>query len=377
MSTSDAHVDELIDRLGRYDRELETAQERVEEFGETDLQELADAYEAFTAMLDRYEETVTGDDGDIETIVEFQSRIDEVMGGISEDMLLSETFAECDEYLQKKWFKKSDFAHVREQLQPVADLVERLEKRDEVLAAYRETRTEIEGQIRELGRQTDELERLSGLGRADLGAPTERLREPIETYNDAVTDAFDSFTRDASARAVVNFLDKMESYPLVPFESPPEKLSSFVREYPPGTERISTLLEYANYSHSKLDHYVEDPTTLQEAVGSRQTYFERLDAEPLRVAWPPPPATEVQFRCRELTAAVNRFAPAVVEQLRAVAALPRETEYTRLREGAVAADELTPEERERLQTGDVETELEVTREDRERLRETLDSYPSR
>jgi hypothetical protein len=377
MSTSDPHADELIDRLDRYDRELETAQERVEEFGETELQELADAYEAFTAMLDRYEETVTGDDGDIETIVEFQSRIDDVMSSVSEEMLLSETFTECDEYLQKKWFKKSDFAHVREQLQPVADLVERLEKRDEALAAYRKTRTEIEGRIRELGRRIDELERLSRLGQADLDAPTERLREPIETYNDAVTDAFDSFTRDASAREIVDFLDRMESYPLVPFESPPEELVSFVREYPPGTEPISTLLEYANYSHSKLDHYVEDPTTLQEAIGSRQTYFERLDAEPLRIAWPPPPTTELQFRCRELTAAVNRFAPAVVEQLRAVAALPRETEYTRLRDSAVAADELTPGERERLQTGDVETELEAARERRERLRETLDSYPPR
>ena len=373
---SETTVDELTDRLDRKQREFEAAQERVEEFGETDLQELAEAYREFVDLLDRYEEQVTGDDGDIKTIIEFQSQIDEMMGSVSDRMLLSETFEECDEYLQKKWFKTSDFEHVREQLQPVADLVSRLDDRDEARREYRNTRKEIERRIRTLGERIGELERLSRLGNADLDAPTERLREPIDTYNEAVTDAFRSFKSDASAREVIDFLEAMEAYPLVEFESPPDELVSFVREHPVGEEEISTLLEYAGYSRSKLDHYVDDPAALASAVGSRKTYLRRLDAEPLRIGWPPPPAEELSYRCQELTAAVNRFAPAVVEQLRAVAALPRETDYARLRNSAVAAEDLTSAERERIAAGDVQSDLEAARKERTRLRETLDSYPS-
>jgi acyl-coenzyme A thioesterase PaaI-like protein len=85
----------------------------------------------------------------------------------------------------------------------------------------------------------------------------------------------------------------------------------------------------------------------------------------------------LRHRCDELTSAVNRIAPAVVEDLRAVAQLPRETDYERLRTAAVAEAELTAEERERVKSGAVEEELREARETRERLGEALAEYPSR
>jgi hypothetical protein len=378
MSTNNlSREPDLVTELDRLEAELEQAEERVEEFGEDELQELADVYGKFTTVLDRFEEDVTDDGGDIETNIQFQSAIAEVVEEVSEDMLLAETFDECDEMLQQRWFHESDFVEVREQLDPVGDLVSRLERRDELLDSYRETRRDIRYRIRDLDEQIADLERLSRLSDADLDAPTERLRDPIETYNDAVTDAFASFTREASTREVIDFLDAMAEYPLVAFEEPDEELAAYVREYPPGEEPISQLLEYASYSNSKLSHYVDDPEKLKHVVGRKQTYLDGLDGGPLTISWPPPQAEELRYRCRELTAAVNRFAPAVVEQLRQVEALPRETEYGRLRDTAVVREDLTDEERERIRSDDIDAELSKAREKRAALEDALEAYPDR
>jgi hypothetical protein len=367
----------MVAELEECEQRLERANERVDEFGEEKLGRLADVYHEFVGVLERYEEQVTDDGGDIQTNIEFQSQIAEVSKHISEDLLLSETFEECDEYLQQKWFSESDFEHVYEQLEPVADLVGRLEERDAALEAYRDARRDVRYRVREIDEEIAQLERLSRLGNADLDASTDRLREPIEAYNDAVTEAFAGFRDESSAREVLAFVAAMDDYPLVPFEQPPEELLRYVTEREPGTESIGTLIEYADYSRSKLDHYVDDPAALKHTIGGKQTYLERLDAEPLRIGWPPPAATDLEFQCRELTAAVNRFAPGVVEQLRGVAALPRETEYTRLRDSAQARAELTARERERIASEDIEGQLDRLREERERLQDALDEYPGR
>ncbi|PSP47171.1 hypothetical protein BRC69_01600 [Halobacteriales archaeon QH_6_66_25] len=361
MSTNSVESGPVAE-LDQREQRLERAEERVAEFGEEKLQRLADVYHEFVGVLDRYEDQVTDDGGDVKTNIEFQSQIAEVSKQLSDDLLLSETFRECDEYLQQKWFSESDFEHVYEQLDPVSDLVGRLEERDAALEAYRETRRDVRYRIRELDEEINELERLSRLGNADLDAPTERLREPIEAYNDAVTDAFEAFRRNSSAREVLAFVAAMADYPLVPFEHPPEGLLRYVREREPGTETISQLLAYADYSRSKLDHYVDDPGALKHTIGGKQTFLERLDAAPLRIDWPPPAATDLEFRCGELTAAVNRFAPDAVEPLRDVAALPRETNYERLRNAAQAREELTDVERDRIATEDIEGQLEGLRE---------------
>ena len=376
MSTNSVESGPVAE-LDQREQRLERAEERVAEFGEEKLQRLADVYHEFVGILDRYEDQVTDDGGDVQTNIEFQSQIAEVSKQLSDDLLLSETFRECDEYLQQKWFSESDFEHVYEQLDPVSDLVGRLEERDAALEAYRESRRDVRYRIRELDEEINELERLSRLGNADLDAPTGRLREPIEAYNDAVTDAFEAFRRNSSAREVLAFVAAMADYPLVPFEYPPEGLLRYVGEREPGTETISQLLAYADYSRSKLDHYVDDPGALKHTIGGKQTFLERLDAAPLRIGWPPPAATDLEYRCRELTAAVNRFAPDAVEPLRDVAALPRERNYERLRNAAQAREELTDVERDRIATEDIEGQLGGLREEREHLQGALDEYPER
>jgi hypothetical protein len=376
MSTSKSAADDPVDQLRRAADELDAAQQRVAEFGEADLRQLADAYEEFTGILGRYEEPATGD-GDFQKFIEFQGRVETFVEELPEDILLREAFEESDDHLQQRRLNESDFEHVREQLSPVADLVARLTDREDARDEYERARKQVRDRLREVRERIDDLERLQRLGKADLTAPTDRLREPIERYDERVTDAFAEFKREASARAVLDFLDRTAVYPLVPFQPPPADLKSYVDSHPPGTKSIPELLELADYSRSKLDHYVEDPTALTQSVGTQQTYLRRLDGEPLTVGWPPPAAEELRWRCQELTAVVNRFAPDVVESLRAVQRLPQETEYDRLRDSAVAEAELTDEERERLTSGAVADELATRREERDRLADALDEFPER
>ncbi|MXR51566.1 hypothetical protein GRX03_08110 [Halovenus sp. WSH3] len=376
MSTSDSRH-ELIAALDRREAELDRRQRRVEEYGEAELAAMTDAYESFYRVLDIYQDQVTGDDGDIQTIVEFQGEIERVMSDIPDDVLHADIFEECDEYLQQKWFSDSDFEHVYERLEPVADLADRIEDRDEALEGYRKARRDVETRLRECRDEIEELERLSELAEADLDAPIERLEEPIRAYNEAAREAFREFKRSAPAREVMAFLDEMEAYPLVDFTSPPRDVVEYIETNPPGEEPIATILDYADYSRSKLEHYVDEPNKLKHAVEGHRAYLEALDGEPLTVSWPPPQAEALRYRCRELTAAVNRIDPAVVEQLRTVAALPRETEYERLRNSAVVRQELSEEERERLQSEAIEDELAELRAERDRLMEALESYPER
>jgi len=375
MSTNSVESDPVTE-LRRLDERVERAREQVAEFGEDELQELAAVYEEFVGVLDRYEDQVTDDGGDYQTNIEFQSQIAEVNKHVSDDLLLSETFEECDESLQQQWFSESDFEHVYDLLEPVGDLVDRLRERDAALDAYREGRDDLRYRIRELDDRIDELDRLSRLGDADLDAPTERLREPIEAYNEAVTAAFRAARRTWSARELLAFVETTDAYPFVGYEQPPGELCRYVERAAVGTEPAPTLIEYADYSRSKLGHYVDDPAAFDEAVGGKQTYLTRLDAEPLRIDWPPPAPGVLRYRCCELTGPVNRLDPEAVEQLRAVAALPRETEYDRLRNSVLSREQLTDDERARIEAG-VEDELAGLREERTRLRDALAEYPDR
>jgi len=376
MSTSDAREHDLIADLAAAQQRLDEAIEAVEEFGGPELQRLADAHEEFTGLLERYEEPATGD-GDFEQFIEFQGRVETFVERLDPELLLYATFEECDEHLQQRRLSESDFEHVRAQLEPVADLVDRLDERDRARNAYRRARRAVGARIRDLDEQIDDLQRLERLGDADLDAPTERLRKPIERYNDRVDEAFERFRQEAPAREVVDFLESTAAFPLVGFEDPPADIASYVRGHEPGTEPIPQLLEYAEYSRSKLDHYVADPGALKRQIRTHRTYLRRLDAEPLRVEWPPPPADRLAWRCRELTGVLDRLEPDAVEQLRTVAALPRETDYRRLRESAVAETELSKGERERLRTGAVGDRLETARQERDRLGEALSEYPER
>jgi hypothetical protein len=365
---------EIARALARADADLVAAQEAVAATGKSQLQELRDAVRELRSLLDTYDQTAVGDE-DFEAFIEFQEEMARFTQGLSDSLLEREAFEAIDDRMQQRRLTESDFAAAREELNQIAESYAPLEQLEASKEDYTDARETAMRRLSTLEAEIAECERLLELGTADLDAPVETLHDPIEVYDDAVSEAFRRFKRESGARDVLTLIEKTRHYPLVGYRQPPESLLDFVRESEVGTEPIPTLLEYAGYSRSKLDHYVADVDALKRAVATQQTYLERLDASPLQIGWPPPPADELYWACEERIAVVGRFAQDAVAPLREVRALSWHDDYSRLRESALARAELTAAEQRRLEANEVVTERDELAAERATLRELLDEHP--
>ena len=359
-------------------RELETAHaelERtvaaVEEIGEERLDTLSDAITDCRRLLDRYDDRATGT-GDFAGFVEFRANLDGLVEGLSEKLPRRDTFESIAEIFEKKRLNEGDFERAREELERAAEPLSRLERRRAARERYRTARREARERLEELDAEIEELERLRGLSELDFEVPIERFREPIEAYDSAVREAFERFIQEESARTVLVLLSTTRHYPLVRFEAPPASLREFIDSHPEGEESIPTLRSYAEYTRSKRDHYVENVRAFERAVVTERTYLERLDADPLAIGWPPPPATELRWKIRELSSIVSRIADEEpIVRLRRVRELTRDARYEDCRRIAEARNELSADRFRQLRDGSIETELRAVRDRRDRLAEAL------
>ena len=372
--TSTTSEDDPVAALNAARDRLDRAEEAMPADPDT-VDVVVDAYERVAAVLDSWEERATDWD-DFKGYIEFRNDLAETFETLPSDLPESDAFRTADEHVKTGGVSKSlstrDFERAREALAPARAYAD---ARSELAAAresHREARRTAERRLKEIDERIDDLERLDRLSEADLDAPIETLREPIATYNEWIEEAFTAFRRDASVRELLEFVKTAAGYPLVDYEPPPAELLEFVRSDPVGEQSLATLLEYANYSRSKLDHYVDDSGQLKRRVATNRTYLERISAEPLRVDWPPPPAAELRFRTEELVSVVGRIDDEGVAALRSVRALTRLEEYERLRSSAVVREELSDAERKRIESGAIADELAAANAERERLAAALE-----
>ncbi|MFH5800327.1 hypothetical protein [Haladaptatus sp. CMAA 1911] len=366
-----------LSELRDADEECREANAAVAEYGEESIRAVSDAYDRATRLFDRYEHRATGT-GDFEAFVQFQGQFADLVENLPDDLPAREAFERAETAIDKRRLSERDFEKGRSALSPAEEIVSLSGERNEARKRYRNARHSVSQRVTELEERIAHLERLRELGDADLDAPTELLREPIDAANDAITDAFESFTHDANARELMEFLAATEHYPLIEFQSPPDELRTYLRDSDAGDLTLPELLEYAHYSRSKLDHYVADPAALKRAVATNETYLDRLGPEPLTIDWPPAAANELRWWCEEAIRVADRFAPPeAIAQLREVEQRTRDDEFERLRTAAEARSELTDDERERLARGDVTDELERVRERKDTLTDALDTYPRR
>ncbi|WP_114577921.1 hypothetical protein [Saliphagus sp. LR7] len=362
-----------VERLEATRRRHAEAEDRIDEHGEDTVERVADAYRQATGLLEEYEGRAAGTGKEtFKAYVELEGEFESLLEDLPEDLPRRGAFEDANDAIDKRRLSEADFERAREAVEPASEFVDLLEEREAAAEARESARIDLRERLDELEAGIERREELLELGSADLEAPVERLRDPIDRYNAAVEDAFEQYRREAPARELFDLVDRSRLYPLVPFERPPEALRRYVEEAPAGTEPVPTLLEYAGYSRSKLAHYVADADALKRRVTTERTFLEGIDAEPLTVEWPPEPAGVLSRRARELRPFVERVgSEAEVAALRAVRETTRDPEYGRLRRAAVAADRLTETERERLADGRVEAELERLRAERDRLREAL------
>jgi hypothetical protein len=379
-STTASASEDLARRLADGDDAYREVERKIEEYGGETVEQVADAYDRATDMLDRYEGQATGTGREnFKKFIQFQDEFASLVEDLPDDLPERDAFEAANDRFDKRRLSEDDFEAARAGLEPAGEIAGLPDQRREALNRYRKVRREVGHAIADLREDIADRERLVELGDADLDAPIEDIRDPIETYNEAVSDAFAEFKSEASARELLGFVAATHDYSLVEFRDVPETLRDYVETREVGTEPISGLLEYARYSNSKLDHYVEDPGALKRAVATNETYLERLDADPLQLDWPPKSAAELRWCVGELVSVVARFASEeVIADLREVQSVVRDDErFERLRTAAEAKTELSDAEREKVASGEIEDELADLRTRKEKLESALEEYPDR
>lgn len=369
----------VLDRLAAADGEYDDVDSEVEAVGEATVERVAEAVDRAESLLTRYEGRATGTGGEeFREFVRMKKDLAEFVDDLDDDLRHREAFEAARDALDKRRVSGSDFERARAALAPARETADLLDRRREARERYRDARRAVRDERDAVEARIADREEIQRYGEADLDAPVEHLRDPIESHNDTVREAFRQFKREAPAREVLELVRTTRRFPLVALERPPEALSDYLARSPAGEESVATLLEYADYSRSKLSHYVDDAAALKRHVATERTYLNGLSAGPLVVEWPPPAAGELRHRGREIVSVVARFADDdAVAAARRVQRLSFRDDYDRLRDAAVARERLTDEDRRKLADGTVSDELDRLRERRDRLEDALAEYPRR
>ena len=336
----------------RYD-ELARLEARIADLGRERIETTVDAYRQAIRVLKQYEEDAVGT-GDFGSYVQFEAAIANAVD-VPDDAPAADAFAAADDAVSKRRLSESDFDAAREALAPASEYVDLLQARDDAEDAYRSARKDARDARDDLETHLEDLRRIAEMADADLDADVSQVRDPLETYNAGIREAFREFTKTASAREVFDFLERADGTPFVDVDVPPTDLREYVDDHAAGEESLSDLLEYADYSNSKLEHYVDDPGALRTAVAVHRTYIERLDGEPFTLSWPPKPGDELAYVVKELIPLAARIADdETVAALREVREVAREDDFERLRRAAEVRDTLDDAELALLESGAIE-----------------------
>ncbi len=367
-------MSDSIDQLQTVGTEYKSISSQLDAEGEASVMAVRSAYESILDLFDRYEERATDWD-DFEGYVEFQNQLVEFIDGLPAELPERDAFIAADDRLDQRNLSERDFERARSALGPARELAELADRHDELERAYREAYHAVERELSTLDDRIDELRRLQSYADLDLERSLDPLQSPIQAYNEAIRDAFRTFRATAPATELLDWVTTTTAYPFVSVTQPPDRLTTYLETHPVGAEPIPTLLEYADYSRSKLAHYVDDPRALLGAIGSSRTYLERLDPSPLTIDWPPPQAGYLRYRIDELIRVIDAMADAeTIAQLREIAQLTRTPTYEGLRAIAVANGRLDPESRRRLQDGSIDRELDTTTDRRDQLAAALSAH---
>lgn len=370
---ADPNAETLARRLRAAREERRAADQAVSELGVETLRSLREAYRGLTGLLDQYEDSATGS-GDFEAYMKCRTQVQEHVESLDDDLPERTRFEEIAERFDARRLSDRDFTWAREQLGPVEDLIARLDARAEAEQKRSDARRAVMDRLDAIEDRLEHVREVERLGAADLDAPVELLRDPVEAYNEAVETDFDTVRRSWPARDVLALVQTAEAYPLIDLRQPPSDLLTYVQDYEAGMEPLETLLEYADYSRSKLDHFVDEPMALKRHVATHRTYLSRLDATPFQVDWPPPRAEVLRFRARELVSMTDRFATEeTVRALHDVRRTTRRDDYRDLRDAARARVELSADEREGLRSGDIAAERKRLEDQRDTLEAVLKS----
>jgi hypothetical protein len=123
-------AEECVETLQDAKQRLAAVDSEIESVGEDAVVDAADAYRKAIRLLDRYEGSATGT-GDFQAYVEFQDKFLGLVEERDDDTPASEAFAAAGERLDQRRLSESDFDAAREDLDPAAEYVDLLDRRED------------------------------------------------------------------------------------------------------------------------------------------------------------------------------------------------------------------------------------------------------
>lgn len=369
-ATTNIH-EELRSGYQRYD----TALTAVESIGCEHLETMAEALTQLDRLIHQYEDRATGT-GDFGGYISFREQVQSLVENLPDDLPNREPFETVASTVDKRRLTERDFETIRETLEDVREQVGRLDEEAAAREAYRDLRRDANKRIDDIDDHLKEIDEQLALADVDLDAPVDEIKSPITAYNDAVRSTFSAYLESTSAKRVLSFFELTDHYPLVPVDPPPKPLVRYVNQLEEPLT-IPELLEYAEYSQSKLAHYTNDPGALKTAVATDRTYLERISADPFTIDWPPPSSSNLRWRLQELIPVIDRFTDEeTIVHLRSVRSALRDPDrFNRLRDVAIARDTLDKALRERIRSGELAAQRDRLARRQSELSDALDELP--
>lgn len=334
---------------------LEDALDTVEEVGAEPLRNAANLKSRFDAAVREYRDSATGRD-DFGSYVEFRSIATAVEEAVEEDEVYGEdSFLQAAERFDRRTIREKHFDRAEEDLADVEAAVEDLGQAERLQDEVAGMRHRLRRRLDELEDEKDEL-----LGELEQvkeyeDVDAEELVGLVDEYDRRVKQEFQEFRERASAADVVRVGARAGELPLVD-DQPVDVDDARTLEDVAGDRTVEQVLEMADHSRSKLEHYVDDAVEFRRAVP--RSFLESFDGSAFEIGFDEP-ADVVRYEAPELRKVVQGFADEdVVDLLRRIRRLAMDDEYEEMRRAHQAAGELDPESLRR-RVDEVEEEMET------------------
>lgn len=352
-------------------QELEESRRAVDVAGRREVEAARSIYNRLSNYIDRYEEPAKGH-GDFESYLEFQSVLAEIEEELSDDVYGKEAFENALGRFESRTLRAKHFERAKNDLKEVQDVVESLE-REEHLVDELETETgRLRKRRREIENELQDLDERISHAKEATNVEYQELKELVEKYNQRVEEEFRSYISSASAVDVARLARKLSNMPLLPTPAIEDGAVDVLESPGVKDESVDRVLEYAGYSNSKLEHYVDRPEEFRKKVP--EAWFRTADAGPFKLSLDEREGV-VERKIPELVRVISIFSgEETVRVLRKIGDLARKGEYSELRSAHKADQRSGGKDPGTLREKKEELRKEIEEIDREleRISEVLD-----
>lgn len=341
-------------------QELKRARQRIEDIGLEKAKKTHDFYSELSETMEEYREDAVGT-GDFETYVEFQGILDDLLQRINNsqnEVYRAEDFERVIDGFEKRVIRESDFRRAESRLADVRELAETIDRVREIEKELRyekgrleRRKSELESRLKRVGRKIDTAKGVSDIDPSPLISI-------IESYNSSVETDFEEFYNSAPSIKVARLGEKARDLPLADIKPLDKETVEILRRTGMGQKTVSEVLEYADYSNSKLSHYIERPDEFRRNVS--QTWFKLLSADDFKISVETP-QNLIKHKVPELIRIVDEFgSEETVRRLREIHSVAEKGEYAPMRRAYLSEKETGDKGLEDLQEEkrDIESEID-------------------